>query len=135
MLKRLKQTLYKNLQDAGFNVSDSWFYEGNEDDTYILLRLSTFHKVNYHDHSAGIATFIVDIFSKYNGEEEIIDAEPRISEAMAQACEESYVMGQSLSNMKIIDDRVRGPLAKHGIMSYRFVLAEGEEDESDEGND
>lgn len=50
-----------------------------------------------------------------------------ISKAMEEIAEEEpYVMGQSLYSMKILDDNGKGPITKHGVLFYRFVLGEEE---------
>lgn len=135
MLKQLKKKIFDELVKAGFNVTDSGVYE--EKFPWVMLRLSNYQKVNYLDSTIGVASFALDIFSTYPGEDEIIEMEPKITDAMIRvASDESYVMSQTLKTMKIMDDKGKGPISKHGIFVYQFMLAASEEDvQIDEGEE
>lgn len=134
MIKKLKKKIFDELVKAGFNVTDSGVYE--EKFPWLMLRLSNYQKANYLDHEIGIANFGIDVFSTYPGEDEIIKMEPDISDAMIRAAsDESYVMGQTLKSMKILDDKGKGPISKHGVFIYQFMLAQGEENVETDGDD
>ena len=127
MLKELKKTIFVALTNAKFNVVDSWRFD-EEEKPVLSLRLSNYSHTNYLDHNLGIANFVIDVFSDYPGEEEIMELEPKLTKVIMQVANDTpYIMGQMLKTMRIIDDKEQGPIQKHGIFVYTFILAEGEE--------
>ena len=70
----------------------------------------------------------VDIFSGYPGEKEILQIVEYINDHLLDFVDANpSVMYLSLANLVIIDDKETGPVRKHGIASYRFTLARGDE--------
>jgi hypothetical protein len=68
-------------------------------------------------------TLVLDVFSQYNGEREIICVVDKIANHL-----EEFLTGHPeilfchQKTMKILDDKTTGPVRKHGVISYEFLM-------------
>lgn len=77
-------------------------------------------------------SIILDIFSSYKGEKEILDMVEDISDHIQQLREENpYISTISQNNLKILQDNSIGPTLEHGVVIYQFILASGTEVEDE----
>lgn len=128
MLKDFKKEVFNKLKSAELNITDNGAYE--EKFPWVMMRLSDYNRSFYLNVRVEQIMFTIDIFSTYNGEEEIIDTESKITSLLKEVAEDNAtVVGWGLKNMKIMDDKAKGPVAKHGVLTYRFILAAGDNDE------
>lgn len=127
MLKNFKHRVFQKLSTT-LTISDNGNFEGEY--PQIMLRVADYNRRHYLNTRMENISFTLDIFSLYSGEEEIIDLESKISELMAEvAKEDPKVMGWMLKTMKIMDNNNKGPVNKHGILTYQFMLAVGDDNE------
>lgn len=138
MTQIIKKKVFKALKAANLNITDNGKYE--EKFPWVILRLGNKQSAKYFDTRITTITFAIDIFSIYSGEQEILELEEKITPIMENV-EDSRIMGVSLSSFKILDDNSKGPVNKHGVLTYIFLLdttldqdQEEEKDDDTEGN-
>lgn len=122
MLEKLKADFYTMLTDLGFSVRDNRNFDGCEF-PWLLLRTNGYQRV----HSLGLRmskiTLVVDIFSQYNGEREIILAVDKIADNIDEfLAQHPEVMFCHQKTVKILDDKSTGPVRKHGVIAYEFLM-------------
>lgn len=122
MVSELKRKVFQALQEADLNITDNRNYE--EQFPWCMLRTGNIQRIKYRDVRTEIVTLTIDIFSKYSGEEEILLLQDKIS-GIIEEMEWDCLMGAALSSCLIMDDKSTGPVRKHGILNYQFVLNEG----------
>lgn len=126
MVTRLKTALYNKLTEAGYNVTDSARYE--PDFPWLMIRTGNVQKVNYADVTCGSISLIIDVFSNEPTEREILEIEDDLTRLVTiVGQDQSFVMNSALKTMKILDDNARGPVRKHGVFNYTFLVAAGED--------
>ena len=74
---------------------------------------------------------MVDQFSDYNGEAEILEIEDNITSHISEIYELPEVLG-STTNFRIIDDKSTGVVKKHGIITYNIIVGGKEQEVEDE---
>ena len=122
MLEKLKTDFYAMIADFGYNVSDNRNFEtGNG--PWLVLRSNGYQRV----HSVGLRmskiTLVLDIFSQYSGEREIIQVIDKIADNLEEfLVQHPEVLFCHQKSMKILDDKATGPVRKHGVVSYEFLM-------------
>ena len=104
-----------------------------------MVRLGSYSRADTFDMKISGVILIIDIFSKYKGEKEILDITSNITnhiqELRAKNPNIIFIMQKDL---KILDDNKTGPVKKHGVLTYSFLLSssieEEEKDDDTEGN-
>ncbi len=129
MLAATKQRFFQFIQELGYNVDDNGTYR--EQFPWLMLRMSDAQVAKSRDINITDIRIVVDIFSTYNGEKEILDIVDNINahirEFIAAYPEIQFCFMRSL---RIIDDKETGPVRKHGVATFSFMVAR--EDGSDE---
>lgn len=125
MIEELKTRFYTALKEAGLNITDNANYEQNF--PWCMLRISNIQRVKYHGARTAIVSFAIDVFSTYSGEKEILELESKITD-IAESLEWNRIMGTVLNQCRILDDKTNGPVKKHGVLTYKFIIAEAWED-------
>ena len=122
MLEKLKTDFYCLLVELGFNISDNRnFEEGSS--PWMMLRTNGYQRVQSFGLSASKITLVLDIFSQYNGEREIIKVIDKIAENLEPfILQHSEVLYCFQKTVKILDDKATGPVRKHGVVSYEFLM-------------
>lgn len=128
MIETLKRKLYNILVELGIEMTDNWSFDSG---TFpkCMLRLSNARKLKYLDTRVQTISFTLDIFSTYNGEKEILNLEEQITDAFESIEDMPEIMGVQLTMGKILDEKSKGPVCKHGVFIYQFILATGWEEE------
>ena len=122
MLEKLKTDFYAMLVDLGLNVSDNRNFEEGES-PWMMLRTNGYQRVQSFGLSASKITLVLDIFSQYNGEREIIKVIDKVASNL-----ESFILQHPevlycfQKTVKILDDKTTGPVRKHGVVSYEFLM-------------
>ena len=131
MIENLKSKFYTKLVDKGYHISDRPNFE--EKYPWLILRLSNLTKMKFLKVRYTVADIKIDVFSTYSGEKEILSIEEEAT-AIAEeiAAEVPEIMGVALKSCRIIDDKEKGPVMKHGILVYQFVLTAEENANEDE---
>lgn len=128
MLKRIKQEMVSLIKELGYNITDNSVYV--EDFPWLMLRTSNYQRLDSLDVKVENITFTIDIFSKYTGEQEIIDIAQDITNNLYKIKEQvPAVMFAYQKSCRILDDKSTGPVRKHGVINYQFLLTSGLEEE------
>jgi hypothetical protein len=131
MYAQLKQNLYEAIANEGYNITDSSIRK--EPFPSLQIRLGGKQRMRYLDTIYSVITYTIDIFSTYPGEKEIMEIEEKITELAEELAKATpAVMGVMLKTCKILDDNSTGPVAKHGVLGYQFILEVNEEDDANE---
>ena len=124
MLYKLKTQFYSLLKELGYNITDSAEYKENF--PWLMLRTDGYTAFRSFNTNISNITLTLDIFSTYCGEKEIIeiadDIESHLSEMRQDNPEVLYCYQKT---MKILDDKSTGPVRKHGIVTYEFLMGYG----------
>ena len=131
MLEKIKTQFFQLIKSLGYNCTDNGTYQENF--PWIMVRTGGYQSAVSMDIRYDVIKIIVDIFSQYNGEKEIIDFSEDIVnhlQDLRESCPEITAAG--LNSMVILGDKETGPVRKHGVLTYRFVLTSGLKEEEDE---
>ena len=135
MVQRLKTDLCSLVRELGYNITDNGAYVENF--PWLMVRLGAYSREDIMDARIDNITLIIDVFSKYKGEKEILD----IAENITNHIQEIKTDNPSIifiwqKDLKILDDNSTGPVKKHGVLAYSFLLSstlgEDKEDETDD---
>ena len=124
MLTTVKTALYQLIKGLNYNISDNGAYRENF--PWLMLRTSRQQVAQSFDVQYQVINLIIDIFSVYPGEKEIIDiAENITSNIQTLRLDLPEITYIEQSGLKILDDNTTGPVRKHGVLSYQFILTIG----------
>lgn len=124
MLEKIKIQFYSLLKELGYKVSDNGTY--NEDFPWLMLRTGGYQSTVSFDVRYDIITLMLDVFSTYNGEKEIIEISENIINNLQKMRETNPdITVAAQTGMVIQGDKETGPVRKHGILTFRFVLTSG----------
>lgn len=133
MVQKIKTDLCSLVRELGYNITDNGAYVENF--PWLMVRLGAYSRADAANVRIDNITLIIDIFSKYKGEKEILDIVENITDNIWNLKKDNpklmYVMQKDL---KILDDNATGPVKKHGVVTYQFLLSStiGEEDATDD---
>lgn len=133
MVQKIKTDLCSLVRELGYNITDNGAYVENF--PWLMVRLGAYSRADAANVRIDSITLIIDIFSKYKGEKEILDIVENITNNIWNLKKDNpkliYVMQKDL---KILDDNATGPVKKHGVLTYQFLLSStiGEEDATDD---
>jgi hypothetical protein len=132
MVSKLKTAFADLLTELGYNFSDNAVYETEL--PWLKMRTNGHRRQNTFDCRYDIITLTVDVFSAYSGEKEILEIAENIGNHMDDMKNVmSEIMCVEQLSHHILDDNSKGPIKKHGVLSYRFILASANvEEEADE---
>lgn len=132
MLKKLKEQLYTLIKEQGYNIKDNRAFDDNF--PALLLRLNNYMVADSFQLKAGVISFVIDIFSTYNGEQEIITIAENLVDIIPSTIVSNNpeVLYGYQKTLKILDDNSTGPVRKHGVLVYEFLVGRGEEEVADE---
>lgn len=126
MYEVIKKKFKEFLTAMGYNVGDNWVMR--DEFPYLNLRINGGAFAPLRNANGTILTITVDIFSTYHGEKEILQIVDNINAHLLEFIDaNAEVMYAQQSSIHIIDDKETGPVRKHGIVSYAFTLAKGDE--------
>jgi hypothetical protein len=137
MLIDLKRKFYTLIRDLGYNITDSGDYV--EQFPWLMLRLTNSQLLQSIDTTINRVVLTLDIFSTYSGEKEILEIVENINNQLQNFQNENPEILFAYQKMfKTLDDKATGPVRKHGIVNYEFILGQGlipeEEEPEDEAN-
>lgn len=135
MLEKLKTDFYNMIAELGFTISDNRnFDDGNS--PWLILRTNGYEKTHSFQLDMARVILVLDIFSQYNGEKEIIQAIEKISDNLNDFLfSRPEILYCHQKNVKILDDKSTGPVRKHGVITYEFLLSNNTAAEEDVEND
>lgn len=138
MLINLKKKFYLLIRDLGYNITDNGAYVENF--PWLMLRLTNSQLLQSVDTSINRVVLTLDIFSTYAGEQEIMEIIENINNHLQSFQNENPEILFAYQKMfKILDDKATGPVRKHGVINYEFILGQGlipgqEEEPEDEAD-
>ena len=130
MVEKIKTKLCGLIKQLGYNITDNGAYVENF--PWLMARLNGYNRIDTIDTRIEEIYITIDIFSKYKIVEDINN---HLQEIRRDNAEIIYI---SQYDLKILDDNKTGPVKKHGVLTYQFILSSNlmEEDATDdtEGN-
>lgn len=124
MLANLKTQFYSLIKGLGYNITDNAEYK--EQFPWLMLRTNGYRTMNSFNVNISSAVLVLDIFSTYSGEKEIIEIVEDIGAHLKELQDNNpEVMFAYQKTMKILDDKSTGPVRKHGVVVYEFLLGYG----------
>lgn len=133
MLKRIKERFYSLVKGLNYNITDNGTY--SENFPWLMLRLGNATNLNTFDLRVNAVSLTLDIFSTYNGELEIIDIVEDITAHLNDLIKEMpELLYAYQKTFKILDDKSTGPVRKHGVVVYDFLLGQCEREVQDDTN-
>lgn len=124
MLANLKSQFYSLIKGLGYNITDNAEYK--EQFPWLMLRTNGYRTMNSFNVNISSAVLVLDIFSNYSGEKEIIEIVENIGEHLKELQDNnSDIMFAYQKSLKILDDKSTGPVRKHGVVVYEFLLGYG----------
>lgn len=131
MLEKLKTDFYTMIAGLGYNITDTRnFEEGGS--PWLMLRTNGYQRVESFNLTASKITLALDIFSQYSGEREIIRVVDNIAGHLNGFVEEHpEVLFCYQKTLKILDDKATGPVRKHGVLTYEFLMGQDASVESE----
>ena len=125
MIEKIKETIVDLISILGYEISDNGSCQ--EGFPYLQIRTSNCTEAYSQDINFQTIDFIVDVFSAYNGEKEILKIKSDITLPILQECNTMpEVVFSELRMCKILDDKTTGPVRKHGVLVYRFRVVKQE---------
>ena len=138
MVEKIKTKLCSLIKQLGYNITDNGAYVENF--PWLMARLNGYNRIDTIDTRIEEIYITIDIFSKYKGEKEILVIVENINNHIQTIrTDNPEVIYISQYDLKILDDNKTGPVKKHGVLTYQFILSSilpEEEDATDdtEGN-
>ena len=124
MLANLKTQFYSLIKGLGYNITDNAEYK--EQFPWLMLRTNGYRTMNSFNVNISSAVLVLDIFSTYSGEKEIIEIVENIGEHLKELQDNNPdIMFAYQKSLKILDDKSTGPVRKHGVVVYEFLLGYG----------
>ena len=124
MLTTIKEQFYNLLKSLGYKVTDNGTYK--EDFPWLMLTTGNYQSSVSLDIRYDIITLKLDIFSTYNGEKEIIQISENIVNHLQDLRKNNPdITAITQKKMTIIGDKETGPVRKHGILTYQFLVTSG----------
>ena len=124
MLTVIKEQFYNLLKSLGYKVTDNGTYK--EDFPWLMLTTGNYQSSVSLDIRYDIITLKLDIFSTYNGEKEIIQISENIVNHLQDLRKNNPdITAITQKKMTIIGDKETGPVRKHGILTYQFLVTSG----------
>lgn len=124
MVIRLKENFYKFIKSLNYNITDTGEYV--EKFPWLMLRLANDQYFPTPDTNVHRVVFTLDVFSKYPGEKEILEIAQSIASLLPEfQAGNPEVLYAYQKSFKILDDKATGPVKKHGVINYEFVLGQG----------
>lgn len=135
MLEKLKTDFYGMITELGFNVSDNRNFEIGGS-PWLVLRTNGYERTRSLDLRTSKIILVLDIFSEYSGEREIIQAIDKIADNLEDfLTQHQEVIFCHQKTVKILDDKTTGPVRKHGVVSYEFLMGINTPEEEAEPNE
>ena len=121
MLTAIKEQFYNLLKSLGYKVTDNGTYK--EDFPWLMLTTGNYQSSVSLDIRYDVITLKLDIFSTYNGEKEIIQISENIVNHLQDLRKNNPdITAITQKKMTIIGDKETGPVRKHGILTYQFLV-------------
>lgn len=124
MLAQLKSQFYSLIKEKGYNITDNAEYIDKF--PWLMLRTNGYQVLNSFNMKMSNATLVLDIFSQYSGEKEIIEIVEDIQELLMELQNTNpAILFVHQKSLKILDDKATGPVRKHGVVVYEFLMGHG----------
>lgn len=130
MLEKLKTDFYSLITGLGYKATDNGSYV--DDFPWLMLRLGNASMNSALNTATGKATLVLDIFSTYSGEKEVIQIAENIEAHLEDLMKSNLnILYCNQKSFKILDDKSTGPVRKHGVVNYEFLLGKAKDNGSE----
>ena len=130
MLGLIKTKFCEFLRSLDYNVSDNGTHR--EEFPWLMLRVNDAKVLKTRDLDITDARLVIDIFSTYNGEKEILDIVDNINHHIKEFIGDfGFIQYAYMRSLRIIDDPETGPVRKHGIATFSFMLTKEDEEDGE----
>jgi hypothetical protein len=130
MVLELKRQFYELIQKLGYHITDSGEYK--ELFPWLMLRTDGHQISQSFDTTTETVSFMLDVYSTYSGEKEILEIIENINRNIVYLRETNpYIISANQQSARIIDDNGTGPIRKHGVIRYTFLLTYSAKEEED----
>lgn len=127
MLSNLKSQFYSLIKKKGYNITDNAEYK--QQFPWLMLRTNGYQNMNSFNTEISYITLVLDVFSQYNGEKEIIEIIEDIQSILLELQNEiPQILYAFQKSVKILDDKNTGVVRKHGVIVYEFLMGQGIEE-------
>ncbi len=134
MVEKIKTKLCGLIKQLGYNITDNGAYVENF--PWLMARVSSHSRTDTIDTRIDAVAITIDIFSKYKGEKEILTITEDIANHIQKIrTDNPEVMFIAQRDLKILDDNKTGPVKKHGVLTYQFILSSTLPEEEDATDD
>lgn len=131
MFQTIKKGFYELVKDLGYNVSDNGTYR--DQFPWLMVKTAGASSVRALDVRIDSYSIALDVFSTYNGEQEILNIVEHINGELPNLMEQfPQIQFAELSTLKVLDDKETGPVRKHGVAVFRFILSGHYQEVSDD---
>ena len=133
MVQKIKTDLCSLVRGLGYNIVDNGAYIDGF--PQLMARLGAYSRNDLMDTRIDNVSIVIDIFSKYKGEKEILGIAENITNHIQEMKNNNdKIIYISQKDLKILDDNSTGPMKKHGVLVYRFLLSSslGQEDDNND---
>lgn len=128
MVQKIKIDLCSLVRKLGYNIADNGAYSDSL--PRLQARLGAYNRMDAFDTRIDNITMVIDIFSKYKGEKEILDIAENITNHIQELkTDNSNIIYIMQKDLKILDDNSTGVIKKHGVLIYTFLLSSTVEEE------
>lgn len=122
MVEKIKTELCGLIKQLGYNITDNGAYVENF--PWLMARVSSHSRTDAIDTRIDVVAITIDIFSKYKGEKEILTITEDIANHIQKIrTDNPEVMFIAQRDLKILDDNKTGPVKKHGVLTFQFILS------------
>lgn len=133
MVQKIKTELYNLIKkELNYNIVDNGAYADGF--PRLRMRVNTHQRMDTLDMRIENITIVIDIFSEYKGEKEILEITENITDNLYKIKQKyKNIMYAFQRDLKILEDHSTGVLKMHGVLIYNFVctgpIIEEEEDD------
>ena len=132
MVQKIKTDLCSLVRRLGYNITDNGAYVENF--PWLMARTGSHSRMDMVNARVDNIVIVIDIFSKYKGEKEILDIVENITNHIWELKNDNpNITYIAQKDLKILDDKATGIVKKHGVLTYWFLLSNTvEEDTTDD---
>ena len=127
MFQQVKQIFCDFIKELNYKITDNGTYQ--ETFPWLMLRTGNITSSRTMNTRTDEYLLTLDIFSTYNGEKEILEIVEHINSNIFTMIENHpQIQFVELRNFKILDDKNTGPVRKHGVAVFAFLLSQSYEE-------
>lgn len=120
----IKRTVFNLLSEIGYEVIDNPGRLREEKEfPFLLCRTTRMETKIRNGLKETQYSFLVDIFSKYEGEKEVYEIYEKVAEQLDKLFNDASVIRVAELGVRVFDDKSLGPVLKHGLLTFNVKTA------------